>query len=178
MFYRPETNLAITAFWRWWVVHMWVEGAFEFFMVAVVSIALVAMGLLQQGEAERAILFDVFMIMAAGIVGVSHHYWWVGLPDLWVPIGTTLVSNTPQWTFLDGLLPFLEGFTLLFWAAGTWWIPLLVILGVWRHAIGGSLCLTRRRDTIPDTGEWSSRSECIRPVPSRSRRRWGFASSG
>jgi nitric oxide reductase subunit B len=88
-FYTPETNMAVTEFWRWWVVHMWVEGAFEFFMVAAVSIALVAMGLLQQTEAERAILFEVFTIMAAGIVGVSHHYWWVGLPDLWVPIGTT-----------------------------------------------------------------------------------------
>jgi nitric oxide reductase subunit B len=89
MFYRPETNLAITEFWRWWVVHMWVEGAFEFFMIAVVSIALVAMGLLEQSEAEQAILFEVFTIVGAGIVGVSHHYWWVGLPDLWVPIGTT-----------------------------------------------------------------------------------------
>lgn len=89
MLYRPETNLAVTEFWRWWVVHMWVEGAFEFFMIAVVSVALVSMGLLEQSEAERAILFEVFTIMGAGIVGVSHHYWWVGLPDLWVPIGTT-----------------------------------------------------------------------------------------
>jgi nitric oxide reductase subunit B len=89
MLYTPETNLAVTEFWRWWVVHMWVEGAFEFFMVAVVSISLVSMDLLEQEEAERAILFEVFAIMAAGIVGVSHHYWWVGLPDLWVPIGTT-----------------------------------------------------------------------------------------
>ncbi|WP_435079681.1 nitric-oxide reductase large subunit [Halococcus sp. AFM35] len=89
MLYRPETNVAITEFWRWWVVHMWVEGVFEFFMIAVVSIALVAMGLLEQSEAERAILFEVFAIMGAGIVGVSHHYWWVGLPDLWVPVGTT-----------------------------------------------------------------------------------------
>lgn len=89
MLYRPETNIAITEFWRWWVVHMWVEGAFEFFMVAVVSIALVTMDLLTEAEAERAIFFEVFAIMAAGIVGVSHHYWWVGLPDLWVPIGAT-----------------------------------------------------------------------------------------
>ena len=88
-FYTPETNMAVTEFWRWWVVHMWVEGAFEFFMVAVVSIALVAMDLLEQAEAEQAILFEVFTIMAAGIVGVSHHYWWVGLPNLWVPVGTT-----------------------------------------------------------------------------------------
>lgn len=59
--------------------------------------------------------------------------------------GTTLLSNAPQWTFLAGLEVFLEGFTLFFWAAATWWIPLLVILGVWRHTVGGiALPYTRR----------------------------------
>ena len=38
-----------------------------------------------------------------------------------------------EWTFLGEILPFLKGFTLFFWAAGTWWIPLLFILGFWRH---------------------------------------------
>jgi nitric oxide reductase subunit B len=89
MLYTPETNMAVTEFWRWWVVHMWVEGVFEFFVTAVISVALVSMELIEQPDAEKAILFEVFAIMAAGIVGVSHHYWWVGLPDLWVPIGTT-----------------------------------------------------------------------------------------
>ena len=39
----------------------------------------------------------------------------------------------PEWSFLGEILPFLKGFTLFFWAAGTWWIPLLFILGVWWH---------------------------------------------
>ncbi|WP_122089808.1 nitric-oxide reductase large subunit [Halalkalicoccus subterraneus] len=89
MLYTPETNIAVTEFWRWWVVHMWVEGVFEFFVTAVISVALVSMELVDQGDAEKAILFEVFTIMGAGIVGVSHHYWWVGLPDVWVPLGTT-----------------------------------------------------------------------------------------
>jgi tellurite resistance protein TehA-like permease len=41
--------------------------------------------------------------------------------------------NASQWEYLEGLLPFLSGFTLFFWAIGTWWIPLLVLLGAWRH---------------------------------------------
>ncbi|SFF87605.1 nitric oxide reductase subunit B [Halopelagius inordinatus] len=89
MLYTPETNMAVTEFWRWWVVHMWVEGVFEFFVTAVISVALVSMDLLERADAEKAIFFEVFTIMAAGIVGVSHHYWWVGLPDFWVPLGTT-----------------------------------------------------------------------------------------
>jgi tellurite resistance protein TehA-like permease len=47
--------------------------------------------------------------------------------------GTTLVSAAPQSPLLRELVPFLKGFTLLFWATATWWIPMLVILGVWRH---------------------------------------------
>ena len=47
--------------------------------------------------------------------------------------GTMLLAAAPKSTVLTGLLPFLKGFTLLFWATATWWIPMLVILGVWRH---------------------------------------------
>jgi len=47
--------------------------------------------------------------------------------------GAVLILSATQWPFLREVLPFLMGFTLLFWAAGTWWIPLLLVLGVWRH---------------------------------------------
>ena len=65
-------------------------------------------------------------------------------PSYWINMGalaiTTLAGSrlllvADQWSFLQELSTFLKGFTLLFWAAGTWWIPLLVIAGVWRHAV-------------------------------------------
>lgn len=49
--------------------------------------------------------------------------------------GNTLILNAGEWTFLVDLLPFLRGATILFWATATWWIPLLVLLGVWRHLV-------------------------------------------
>lgn len=49
--------------------------------------------------------------------------------------GATLILNALQWAFLQELLPFLKGFTLFFWATATWWIPLLLILGAWRHLV-------------------------------------------
>jgi tellurite resistance protein TehA-like permease len=49
--------------------------------------------------------------------------------------GAALMLDSGQWAFLLDILPFLKGFTLLFWAIATWWIPLLVILGVWRHLV-------------------------------------------
>jgi tellurite resistance protein TehA-like permease len=47
--------------------------------------------------------------------------------------GSLLILNAPQAPFLTSLLPFLKGFTVLYWATGTWWIPMLFLLGIWRH---------------------------------------------
>lgn len=49
--------------------------------------------------------------------------------------GSTLVLAADSWPFLAQLRPFLVGFTLFFWVTATWWIPLLVILGIWRHVL-------------------------------------------
>lgn len=49
--------------------------------------------------------------------------------------GSTLILHADYWTFLEEITPFLKGFTLFFWAAGTWWIPLLFILAFWRHVV-------------------------------------------
>lgn len=49
--------------------------------------------------------------------------------------GSLLIMHTKDFNFIVDILPFLKGFTLFFWAAGTWWIPLLVLLGFWRHVI-------------------------------------------
>jgi tellurite resistance protein TehA-like permease len=49
--------------------------------------------------------------------------------------GSLLILNASKWSLLQDLVPFLKGFTFFFWAIATWWIPLLVILGVWRHLV-------------------------------------------
>ncbi len=49
--------------------------------------------------------------------------------------GATLISIAEKWPFLNDVLPFLKGLTLFFWAIGTWWIPLMVLLGIWRHLV-------------------------------------------
>lgn len=64
------------------------------------------------------------------------------MPPYWINMGamaistltgTALIANAGQWPFLERMLPFLYGFTVLFWATATWWIPMLLILGFWRH---------------------------------------------
>lgn len=64
------------------------------------------------------------------------------MPPYWINMGamaistlagTALIRNSVDSPLLLGLLPFLKGFTMFFWATATWWIPMLVILGIWRH---------------------------------------------
>jgi len=62
--------------------------------------------------------------------------------------GSLLVLRAPTWAFLQEILPFLKGFTLLFWATATWWIPLLLVLGAWRH-------VARRVPLRYDLNYWS-----------------------
>jgi tellurite resistance protein TehA-like permease len=47
--------------------------------------------------------------------------------------GSLLIVNAPDAPYLLSLLPFIKGFTIFYWATGTWWIPMLAILAVWRH---------------------------------------------
>lgn len=65
-------------------------------------------------------------------------------PSYWINMGATaisvlagslLINSAGKWFFLQDILPFLKGFTLLYWAIGTWWIPFVVIMGIWRTVL-------------------------------------------
>jgi nitric oxide reductase subunit B len=83
-----ENSFTITDFWRWWVVHLWVEQSFEFFAAAMSAYLLMAIGLVSRKLAERATYFEIILIFLGGVLGTGHHLYWVGGPDLWVPLGS------------------------------------------------------------------------------------------
>lgn len=84
----PNPSFSITDFWRWWVVHLWVEWAFELFTAAVTGYFLMALGLVSRQLVERAILFEWILILIGGVLGTGHHMYWAGEPGLWVSIGS------------------------------------------------------------------------------------------
>jgi nitric oxide reductase subunit B len=83
-----EKSFTITDFWRWWVVHLWVEQSFEFFAAAISAYLLMATGLVSRRMAERAVYFELILIFLGGVLGTGHHLYWAGAPGIWVPLGT------------------------------------------------------------------------------------------
>lgn len=89
LFNTPATNLTIAEYWRWWVIHLWVEGVFEMFTVVTAGILLGALGLVSTRSALRAAYFQLILVAASGIIGTAHHYYFVGLPEFWLALGST-----------------------------------------------------------------------------------------
>ena len=83
-----EKSFTISDFWRWWVVHLWVEQSFEFFAAAMSAYLLMAVGLVSRQLAERSVYFALILIFLGGVLGTGHHLYWAGEPGLWVPLGT------------------------------------------------------------------------------------------
>ncbi len=83
-----EKSFTITDFWRWWVVHLWVEQSFEFFAAAVSAYLLMATGLISRQLAERGVYLELILIFLGGVLGTGHHLYWVGAPGMWVPVGS------------------------------------------------------------------------------------------
>ncbi|HOS42831.1 MAG TPA: cbb3-type cytochrome c oxidase subunit I [Armatimonadota bacterium] len=85
--FNPSTHLTMSDYWRWWVIHLWVEGMFEVFAVVVVAFLLVHMGLVTKKSATRAVYFMLTLLLASGIIGTGHHYYWIGAPEAWIALG-------------------------------------------------------------------------------------------
>jgi nitric oxide reductase subunit B len=73
-----QTNLAIAEYWRWWVVHLWVEGFFEVFATAVIALLFTRMGLIRTATATVAVLFATTVFLSGGILGTFHHLYFSG----------------------------------------------------------------------------------------------------
>ncbi|MDD3788424.1 MAG: nitric-oxide reductase large subunit [Petrimonas sp.] len=83
------TNLAIAEYWRWWVVHLWVEGFFEVFATVVAAFLFTRMGLLGIKSATNNVLFSTIIFLSGGILGTFHHLYFSGTPMAVMALGAT-----------------------------------------------------------------------------------------
>ena len=93
--HKVMPNFTVDDYYRWWVIHLWVELTFELFAAGTIAFFTVSLGLISRKTAERTMFFELFLIMMSGTLGVGHHYWWQGLDEYWIAIGGIFSALEP-----------------------------------------------------------------------------------
>jgi len=82
-----HTHYSMVEYWRWWLVHLWVEGFFEVFATAVIALIFTKLGLVRASSANRAIVAETIVFLFGGILGTLHHLYWTGTPTSVIAVG-------------------------------------------------------------------------------------------
>ncbi len=80
-------NYTVSIFYRWWTIHLWVEGVWMMIMGAFLAYLLIRLSGADREVLEKWLYVIVGLVFIAGILGTAHHYYWVGVPHYWLPIG-------------------------------------------------------------------------------------------
>ncbi|QIB64098.1 cbb3-type cytochrome c oxidase subunit I [Kineobactrum salinum] len=80
-------NYTVSIFYRWWTIHLWVEGVWMMIMGAFLAYLLIRLSGADREVMEKWLYVIVGLVFIAGILGTAHHYYWVGVPQYWLPIG-------------------------------------------------------------------------------------------
>ncbi|HEY1337589.1 MAG TPA: nitric-oxide reductase large subunit [Bryobacteraceae bacterium] len=87
LFVNRDSHITMADYWRWWLIHLWVEGMFEVFAVVVIGFLMVRLGLVTAQSTLRATYFQLIILLGSGIIGTGHHYYWIGAPEAWMALG-------------------------------------------------------------------------------------------
>ena len=89
LMWGEHTHISEVEYWRWWLVHLWVEGFFEVFATAVMALIFTRLGLIKDSVASVAVLFATIVFMGGGVLGTLHHLYFVGTPTAVVALGAS-----------------------------------------------------------------------------------------
>ncbi|MYN45649.1 nitric-oxide reductase large subunit [Pseudoduganella sp. FT93W] len=82
-----HSHYSMIEYWRWWLVHLWVEGFFEVFATAVIALLFTRLGLIRAATANSAIVLETIVFLFGGILGTLHHLYFTGTPTFVIAIG-------------------------------------------------------------------------------------------
>jgi nitric oxide reductase subunit B len=87
LFINPGTSFTFADYWRWWIIHLWVEGIFEVFAVVVIGFLMVQLGLVTKKSTLRQLYFQLILLLGSGVIGIGHHYYYNGSAEVWLGLG-------------------------------------------------------------------------------------------
>jgi nitric oxide reductase subunit B len=82
MFFSSTSNFTVVDNWRFWIIHLWVEGFFELFVTTMVAVLFYKLGMVTRQTATRVIYLDAILFLGAGIIGTGHHWYWTGQSNI------------------------------------------------------------------------------------------------
>ncbi|HEX6106482.1 MAG TPA: cbb3-type cytochrome c oxidase subunit I [Gemmatimonadales bacterium] len=88
-------NYTVSIFYRWWTVHLWVEGVWEMVQGGLLAYLLIRLSGVDREVLEKWLYVIVGLTFISGILGTAHHYYWVGVPQYWLPIGGLFSALEP-----------------------------------------------------------------------------------
>ncbi|MEZ4525557.1 MAG: nitric-oxide reductase large subunit [Desulfobacterales bacterium] len=87
LMYGKGSHLSDAEYWRWWVVHLWVEGFFEVFATVIMAFLLSRIGAVSKKFALISVHFTIFLYLGSGVIGTFHHLYWSGAPMAIMALG-------------------------------------------------------------------------------------------
>ena len=91
----PTDSQTMDSYWRWWVVHLWVEGVWELIMGGILSYLLIKLTGMDREVVEKWLYVIVGLTFLSGILGTGHHYYFIGTPRYWLMIGGIFSALEP-----------------------------------------------------------------------------------
>ena len=146
LFYGPHTNFAIIDNWRFWIIHLWVEGFFELFATVLVAVMFVQMGLIPARTATRLVYLDAILYLFGGIVGTGHHWYFSGQGTLNMGLAACFSAlevvpltllTLDAWDFIRLQHQTCDECDQPLAARHTWTIKFLIAVGVWNFIGAG-----------------------------------------
>jgi len=136
-----HTHYSMIEYWRWWLVHLWVDGFFEVFATAVVALIFTNLGLVRAASANRAIIAETIVFLFGGILGTLHHLYWTGTPTSVIAVGAVFsaLEVVPLTLIgLEALQTWRRSRDVAWLGAYKWVILSFVAVGFW-NTVGAGL---------------------------------------
>ena len=86
-FFNSTSHLTVVDTWRFWIIHLWVEGFFELFVTVMVAIIFYKLGIVSNKTATRVVYLDAILYLGSGIIGTGHHWYWTGQSNITMALG-------------------------------------------------------------------------------------------
>ena len=136
-----HTHYSMIEYWRWWLVHLWVEGFFEVFATAVIALIFTNLGLVRPASANRAIVAETIVFLFGGILGTLHHLYFTGTPTSVIAVGAVFsaLEVVPLTLIgLEAMQTYRRSQSVAWLQAYRWPILCFVAVGFW-NTVGAGL---------------------------------------